>query len=350
MSHTKSILFITKKRQTSTNPEDWGYTQESGKSSGLANSVNMVAGMLLDMGIKCVVEEAIDNNCIDRLVTLHRPEVVIIEALWVIPEKFEVLHRLHPKVQWVVRLHSEIPFLATEGMAMDWLWQHQAQSEYVTIAANSNRIRETLTKLLGIHIAYLPNYYTCERQYATNGNIDKTINISCFGAIRPLKNHLAQAIAAIQFADNLGCTLRFHINSTRIEGNANSILRNLRGVFTDNSRHELVEHGWYPREEFKQVLRDQIDIGMQVSFTESYNIVAADHIDCGIPVVTSPEVAFVARPYTADPTDIDDMVAALRRSIVLRWMYLQHINSYKLDNTNQRTQSAWLAFARYHHC
>ena len=45
----------------------------------------------------------------------------IVEALWVVPEKFDVLTKLHPRVQWIVRTHSQAPFLASEGIATAWI-------------------------------------------------------------------------------------------------------------------------------------------------------------------------------------------------------------------------------------
>jgi hypothetical protein len=133
-----------------------------------------------------------------------------------------------------------------------------------------------------------------------------------------------------------------------VEGHGGAILKNLRELFPAYGRHTLVEHGWYQHDDFKQVLRDQIDIGMQVSFTESYNIVAADHIDCGIPIVTSSEVAFVAWPYVADPTDINGMVAALDRSTCVRKLALHRMNNVKLDSFNRQAAHAWTTFARGH--
>lgn len=342
-----SILFINKKRTTTTDPGDWGYTEYCGsKSSGLSNSVIMVADMLTQHGYDVAVEEAIDNNCIDRLVTLHKPDCVIIEALWVVPSKFPVLIKLHPNVKWIVRLHSEVPFIAAEGMAMGWIKEYAEMSPAVTIAANSMRIRNTLEQLLDVRIAYLPNFYNCEYDFSQKRWDKSTINISCFGAIRPLKNHLTQAIAAIRYADRNGVKLRFHINGTRVEGNAGPVLKNLRQLFANDSQHTLVEHGWYPHDVFKQMIRDEIDIGMQVSFTETYNIVAADHVDCGVSVVASDEVAFIAWPFIADPNDVNSMVTALERCVRYRKLHVNKLNNFKLDGLNDQTVGAWVKFIR----
>ena len=98
----KKVLFILKKRKSS-------HANYSVVSSGLLNSATFVSSMLNKNGIESHLVEVIDNNCIDREVTKYRPTHVIIEALWVVPSKFEVLTRLHPNVQWIIRLHSGIP-------------------------------------------------------------------------------------------------------------------------------------------------------------------------------------------------------------------------------------------------
>ena len=109
------VLFILKRR------EDYNSEIHSniGLSTGLYNSANFMNEMLQSCNIESNLEVAIDNNCIDRLVNKHKPTHVIIEALWVVPQKFAILCKLHPKVKWIIRLHSEMPFMAGEGMAMD---------------------------------------------------------------------------------------------------------------------------------------------------------------------------------------------------------------------------------------
>ena len=111
------ILFILKIKQNYGATNDYSI----GLSTGLYNSAQFMNEMLIDGGFDSQMVSVIDNNDIDREVTLHKPTHVIIEALWVVPSKFEVLCKLHPNVKWVIRLHSEIPFLANEGMAMDWI-------------------------------------------------------------------------------------------------------------------------------------------------------------------------------------------------------------------------------------
>ena len=163
-----NVLFILKRR------EDYQAELHShiGLSTGLYNSASFVNDMLNDLGIDSELELAIDNNCIDSLVTKHRPDYCIIEALWVVPSKFNILQQLHPSVTWIVRLHSEMPFMAGEGMAMDWLGEY-SKFKNIVIAVNAPRmLRETRLFLQHMNgwndketeqkVIYLPNYYPQE--------------------------------------------------------------------------------------------------------------------------------------------------------------------------------------------
>lgn len=55
------------------------------------------------------------------------------------------------------------------------------------------------------------------------------------------------------------------------------------------------------------------DVGMQVSFSETFNIVAADMVRVGLPLVVSPAIEWVSRFAMADPVDSGDMVLKLKR-------------------------------------
>ena len=108
------VLFILKRR------EDYNSVIHShvGLSTGLYNSASFMNDMLNENGVQSKLVVVPDNNSIDREVTLYRPSHVIIEALWVVPQKFAILQKLHPEVKWIIRLHSEMPFMAGEGNAM----------------------------------------------------------------------------------------------------------------------------------------------------------------------------------------------------------------------------------------
>jgi len=311
----KKVMFILKRR------EDYNAVlhQNIGLSTGLYNSASFMNQMLRNSGVHSNLYVVEDNNRIDALVSAYKPTHVIIEALWVVPSKFAVLQKLHPNVKWIIRLHSEMPFMAGEGMAMDWISEYSCFKN-VYIGVNAPRMMrevETLlntkhSKSLDEKIIYLPNYYP-QNYVKKEFNRDKdTIDIACFGAVRPLKNHLVQAVAAIDFANKIGKKLNFHVNAGRIEMKGDAVINNLRGMFEhlSDSGHQLVNHQWTPREQFLELCAS-MDIGLQVSFSETFNIVGADLISQGVPLVGSKEIPWSSNLYNADPTDSKDIAAKL---------------------------------------
>jgi len=335
------VLFILKRR------EDYNAITHSniGLSTGLFNSANFMNEMLIDNNIKSKIVVVADNNCIDREVNQFKPTHVIIEALWVVPQKFAILQKLHPTVKWIIRLHSEMPFMAGEGMAMDWVGDYSGFKNII-VACNAPRMMREVAMFLKTRngwddkttaerVIYLPNYYP--QQYKSYSKIDKssdTINIGCFGAIRPLKNHLLQAFAAVDFANKIGKKLCFHVNAGRIEMNGSPVINNLKGFFQQlhGTGHEMVNHQWRPRDEFLELCAE-MDIGLQVSFSETFNIVGADLISQGVPLVGSvPEIPWAVSAYAAVPTDSEDITQKL-------------LTTYKWANVNVATHQ-W-ALTRY---
>lgn len=298
--------------------------------------------MLLGAGIESKVIQVIDNNDIDREVFRYKPTHVIIEALWVVPEKFDVLARLHPKVRWIVRLHSELPFLAQEGMAVTWLLKY-AKHKNVTVAFNSKRILEFFEGI-GVKALYLPNYFPVHESRTDKQCDESVIDIGCFGALRILKNQLSQAAAAIEFADNNHQKLRFHINGCSDREDGAEILKNLRALFS-GTKHILVEHPWLSPVDFIEVLK-HMDIGMQVSFSETFNMVSAQMVCMFLPVVLSNEIQWASSISKADPTSIDDMVESLRRVTGATSWLARKLNLSGLSNYAGKSKKIWLKYLK----
>lgn len=310
------------------------------KASGLRNSAIFVSDMLSAAAIISKVVVVTDNNDIDREVTQFNATHVFIEALWVVPEKFEILRQLHPNVKWIVRIHSEIPFLALEGIAVDWIRRYEAQPN-VFVAANSLPAQLDLSTVVGKPILYLPNFYPQSFQRPKAQSICGELNVGCFGAIRPMKNHLEQAIAAVQFADKNNLKLNFHINASKIE-DGDAILKNLRALFSAGP-HKLIEHDWFKHSDFLKYLRGIIDLVMAVSFTETFSIVAADAVSQGVPVVGSKEISWLSEKSIAHPTDsvniVNHIVVVLNKSTKSTKQNQQNLNAY-----SDASRKLWLKF------
>jgi hypothetical protein len=344
------ILFILKRR------EDYNIIQHShkGLSTGLFNSASFMQQMLVAAGIDAELEVATDNNCIDRLVTQHQPTHVIIEALWVVPSKFTVLTRLHPTVTWIIRLHSEMPFMAGEGMAMDWIGEY-AKFPQLVIGVNAPRMSDEIKTFLRISggldkqqieskVVYMPNFYPQEYAHKKFDKSKDWVDVACFGAIRPLKNHMVQAVAAVKFAERIGKKLKFHINSGRIEMKGDSMMHNLRGFFQHlaDAGHELIGHEWTPREEFLQLCAT-MDIGMQCNFSETFNIVSADLISQGVPVISSTEIPWAHGWFNASPTESNEIAVVME--IIYSWPKLNvWLNQHNLTKYTDKTRKIWVRY------
>ncbi len=189
----------------------------------------------------------------------------------------------------------------------------------------------------------LPNYYPLTKRICKRIDYKKpTVDIGCFGAVRPLKNHLMQALAAVEFADEIGKKLVFHTNSGRVEGMGQPMLKNLRELFQQLSRtgHQMIEHPWCPHEDFL-MLCARMDIGMQVSFSETFNIVGADLTRVGVPVVTSTELPWASEMSAASPTDSVEIVEAMRDAY--KWPRINNwLNYWGLRRHTKSVRTEWL--------
>jgi hypothetical protein len=290
MKKTK-ILILLKKHNESAG----AFTSKA----GLSNSASFLKKILeKNINVVCDLKLCVDANCINKEISLFRPDICILEAIWVPPYKLKELVALWPKVSFVVRVHSKIPFLANEGIAIDWIKEY-SQIENVIISFNNEDTNNDFNSI-GINSVYLPNLYPLIRNFSYTEYFFKSlkerfcklfgcsknktiINIGCFGAIRPLKNQMAQAIAAISYADKNDKILHFHINGTRIEQRGETVIKNIRELFK-NTRHKLVEHKWMEHHDFLKVIKT-MDVGLQVSYTESFNIVTADFVHTEIPII-----------------------------------------------------------------
>lgn len=307
-----SVLFILKTRDRTWNPEN----KNAKPSSGLLNSANFAHEMLIANGIKSNIVHADNNKTqLEGILKKFNPDIVIFEAIWISYDNLKFLMEL-PKTKsrkWIIRCHSETPFLVTEGDILSpFISCGTLKNTYLScnsprMVLDLNVILKSKTTAITNDVLLLPNYYLVSSEIKNERKYNQTdvLNMSCFGAIRPLKNHAQQAVAAIMYANEVGKKLRFHINSSRIEGKGEPVLNALRGIFRD-SKHELVEHLWMEHDQFCELCKT-MDVGLQVSFTETFNIVAADHILNGVPMVGSKEIPWISEKYQADPCDAMDI-------------------------------------------
>jgi hypothetical protein len=337
------VLFVCKERFNYSSPYGYG-GYGYGTAYGLITSAELVSNFLNSINIESQVSQVVDGNGIDKIVYNYKPTHVFIEAIWATPAKLQELQKKYPKIIWIIRVHSDIPFLAMEGIALNWVFEYINSG--LIVAFNK---KDALQRLERFFFQLLPNLYYPFEAFQPTYNIVKgnPINIGCFGALRPLKNQLQQAVAAIEFGEENGFTINFHINSTRLEQGGDTILKNLKSLFSVSSPHTLVQHPWMSRARFLSLLQTTIDVGMQVSFTETYDIVAADFINMGIPIIGSTAIPWISIDSISDFV-VDDMVNALSQIILTNSNYISNVsnNQKNIESANYLSGLKWIKFLK----
>jgi hypothetical protein len=377
MSAFPRTLFVLKWRENNSNgsgdcgysgagPNPYADTQNWGDgdhtkeplSSGLYNSARMVTEMLKAEGVPVKLVHVDNFHKIHKELVDFKADVVVIEAFWVVPEKFDELQRVCPNVKFVIRNHSETPFLANEGIAFDWTLEY-VKRKNVIMTCNAPRMLEETRFLVhqenphwtreqvDYKVAFLPNYYPLGTTPVNPIDPSKEfVDIGCFGAVRPLKNHMLQAIAAMKFAARGGHRIRFHINGGRIEMNGGPILKNLFRLFEHYPKHQLVNHRWMNHADFRALVAS-MDLVTQVSFSETFNIVAADAITQGVATVTSNEVPWSSPVFQANPVSSDDMALKLEEAYRMKIKHPRYNPSlHGLNEYNLNSIDVWIPFLR----
>lgn len=353
----RRVLFVLKLRH-----EYGGYGWGGEKpgqplSSGLYNSARLVAEMLEDAGIPTKLVHVRDGNDIHREVVAFNATDVVIEAFWCPPYKFDDMKKAVPKVRFIVRNHSDMPFLAGEGIAVEWSFAYLTKSN-VVLAPNSLKMLHDMRALARLRhpewshselerrIPYLPNYYPVDDCDAPILDDEAHIEVGCFGAIRPLKNQLSQAVAAIMFADRIKRRLRFNINGQRIEMNGGPIRKSLDALFDGQPNAELICHDWLDHEAFKSLIAN-MDVVSCVSFSETFCIVAADAASQSVPLVTSEQIPWASASSRADPNSTEDIADKMFHAWTRRWATrFFDPNREGLKHYSARSKRIWLNYLR----
>jgi hypothetical protein len=122
------------------------------------------------------------------------------------------------------------------------------------------------------------------------------------------------------------------------------VMNNLKALFlhVSDRGHQLVRHEWTPREEFLKICA-QIDIGMQVSFSETFNIVGADLISQGVPLVGSVEIPWIDQKFAAPATETEMIYEKLLLTNRKSKKNVES-NQYLLNRYTNKSKKIWLKY------
>lgn len=240
-----------------------------------------------------------------------QPSHVVIGAPWLPTLDLQAyLVFRFPHIQFAVVSHSNVGFLQEDPQAVhnfrEDLDLEQGALNF-SAAGNSQRFCRWVIAGYGRPCTYLPNLYFLEsdvpvyRRPWSGGKLQ----IGSFGAVRSLKNHISSAAAALILAESLHVPVDFHISVGRVE-HGKTVVRAIHEMLDNVPGITVFNDEWYQWPKFRKLVRS-MDLLMQPSHTETFNLVTADGAAECVPSVVSDAIDWAPSDWKAevdDPVDI----------------------------------------------
>jgi glycosyltransferase involved in cell wall biosynthesis len=285
---------------------------------GLGVNSDHTAGELARLGIPAAGVQVLDVAEVPPLLAAcPTVRVVLLQALWGDLDTMRGLAERHPAVCFLVRCHSNIGFLQCDpGIVAVFRGIAGAGLPNLGIAGVSARFAEVFARGLDLPCLHLPNLYAPDPPSEAREPDDgiRPVRVGSFGATRVQKHHHTAAAAALLLARKIRRPVEFHINDGRAEGGeTNGVKVTIRDLLHNVPGVRLVEHLWMPAGAFRR-LAGTMDLGVQLSSTETFNIVTADLAAAGVPSVVSAAIEWMPPRCLVpidDPGAVADRAAAL---------------------------------------
>jgi hypothetical protein len=245
-------------------------------------------------------------NAIDQYNETHRERLthVVISAPWLSERDIKALLCGFPEIQFVVLSHSNVGFLQADPDGVYILRRYLDLSKAFTnlrVGGNSERFVAWFQMAYDDRIVLLPNLYSLAGYRPSKVWVGSwPLRIGSFGAIRPLKNFMTSAGAALLIGKYHRVPVEFHM-SCGGESSGNGIVLAIEEMLA-RTGVKLIKHEWELWDKFVQVVAN-MDLLIQPSYTESFNMITADGIRAGVASVVSPAIYWVPKEWQVDPDD-----------------------------------------------
>jgi hypothetical protein len=279
----------------------------SGSHVGLGVTAMNSAKVLMDAGVKVRVVGVFDGYELrDKVLPGSTYTHVVMFAPWVDTPFLQALVRKYPHIAFAITFHSNVGFLQADRYAVQLLREQmelEMSNHNFHLAANSTRLVNAVKNGFHRPAVWLPNLYYIQSVPAPPSiyRHGDTLKIGIFGAMRPQKNMLTAAWAALQIARTLNVRCEVSINSGRIEG-GQSTLGAIRELLNGLLDVKLIEAGWMTWPQFRSYVKSQ-HLLLSPSYTESFCNVTADGIAEGVPSVVSDAIHWVPNNWKASFDD-----------------------------------------------
>jgi hypothetical protein len=250
------------------------------------------------------------EHVVARLIAHPETTHCVLEAPWLPTASMRELLARFPDVHFIVRSHSQIGFLQVEPAAIRLLRELQELEDHVlnlSIAANSEHLSNFFERTYAGRCLHLPNLYDVERTHRPrrHRHDHRLLRVSSFGATRLLKNHTTAAAAALLLARARHCDLEFHMNADTEGHGGLAVIDAVRAMFEGLAWARLVVDPWRDWGSFRRIA-GHMDLAMQLSMTETFNVTSADAVCEGVPCVVTPVVEWAPNHWKVGTDAIED--------------------------------------------
>ncbi|MBV9301520.1 MAG: hypothetical protein JOY62_17415 [Acidobacteriaceae bacterium] len=287
---------------------------------GLGVSALNTAKVLRRSGIRAEVWPILSGTDLRRRLTVSPVEQVIISAPWIPSVELQSLANDFPDTHFAVNCHSNVGFLQADRHGVKLVreaMELELGTHNIHLGGNSRRFCDWIYSAFGAPCAYLPNLYSIDPDPIWRCRVltDGTVRIGIFGATRPLKNLMSAAGAALEISRSLGVGLELWLSCGRSEGSGDTILGAVQEMIRGLPHVKLVMNGWQPWPKFRRVV-GHMQLLMQPSYTESFNMVTADGVAEGVASVVSNAIDWAPEHWKARVDDVLDIARVGRRLLL----------------------------------
>ena len=258
---------------------------------------------------------------------------VVISAPWLSVYDMKCLLENFSDIKFVILSHSNVGFLQADPTGVELLRKYAELSrtyKNIKVGGNCAQFVEWFKAAYTEECVLLPNLYPVERVKSKVWE-GGPLKIGAFGAIRAEKNFMTAAAAAMVIHTQLGVPVEFHM-STGGEGCKSVTLPAIEQMFEGVEGVKLIRHDWAYWDTFVKLV-GSMDLLIQVSYTESFNMVTADGISQGVPSVVSPVIRWAPDHWKANPDDAVD-VAKVGMNLLLNNQYTYGSRALQAHNAN----------------
>ncbi len=293
--------------------KDFAYWCAGASCVGLTVAGSATAKVLSEYGVDVSVFPVKDNmdvvHAIDGYNESHDEPLthVVISAPWLTLHDLKALVENFEDTQFVILCHSNVGFLQADPGGVELLRDYKTLSRThpnLKVGGNSKKFVKWFDEVYGADIIWLPNLYPIHK-VPVRGRDNSVLKIGAFGVVRPEKNFMTAAGAALAIQRYYGIPVELHMSEGG-ESDHGMVIPAIEQMCDGIPNFKLILHKWCFWDKFIEIIRS-MDIMLQPSFTESFNMITADGISVGVPSVVSPVITWAPDSWKADPDDALDI-------------------------------------------